>query len=255
MNDPTPIDPTALLQGLAGTYLRNPRRTTGACAACCGGVNPEYMLCYPCEAFRQQGRLSNAAGFCIYAAQGTQAGQLMYGYKAPYPAREHVVVMSLLLQLALNNHAQCPSRLVGQRVTHWAAVPSTRGRIAPHPLRGMVAAIRPEPEVVLTHVEGVQPVRQRVVPGLFRSGASLADGSHVLLVDDTWASGGTPLSAVHALREAGASWVSIIAVARWLSFDFMRAPTSGPTLDLHRSLLSQVVYDLSACPFTGSVCP
>lgn len=179
----------------------------------------------------------------------------MYGYKAPYPAREHIVVMSLLLQRALVNHAQCPGRLVGHRVTHWATVPSTRGRIAPHPLRGMVAAIRPEPEVVLTHVEGVQPVRQRVVPGLFRSGASLAEGSHVLLVDDTWVSGGRPLSAVHALREAGASCVSTIAVARWLSFDFMRPPTSGPILELHRDLLAQVVYQLGVCPYTGLGCP
>lgn len=255
MNDPTPIDPTVLLQGLAGTYLRNPRRSEGACAACCGTANPGYTLCYPCDAFHQQGCLPNATGFSIYAAQGTQAGQLMYGYKAPYPAREHIVVMSLLLQRALVNHAQCPSRLVGHRVTHWSTVPSTKGRTGPHPLRDMVAALRPEPEAALIHSQSVQPVRQRVVPGLFRSSLNLGGGSHVLLVDDTWVSGGRPLSAVHALRDAGASYVSVVAVARWLGFDFMRPPASGSTLELHRHLLRQVVYELGVCPFTASVCP
>ncbi len=32
VEDPGPVDLTLLLQGLAGTYLRNPLRTDGGCA-------------------------------------------------------------------------------------------------------------------------------------------------------------------------------------------------------------------------------
>jgi hypothetical protein len=255
VNDPTPVDPTALLQGLAGTYLRNTRRDAGACTACCGPTNPGYALCYQCASHQRAGNLPNATGFSIYAAQGTQAGQLMHGYKAPFPQREHLVVMSLLLQSALTNHIGCPSRLVGTPVTHWATVPSTRGRFGAHPLHQMVTNLRHEPEAVLVHQPGVQPVRQRVVAGLFRSPVALVEGSHVLLVDDTWVSGGRALSAVHCLRDAGASSVSVLSIARWLSFDFIRPPSSGSISELHHNLLGQVVFSPAICPYTGGYCP
>lgn len=132
MDQPDQIDPTVLLEGLAGTYLRNPRRDSGTCSICCAPANPGYETCYDCG-FTWRGRLPDLVGFCIYGAQGTQAGQLLHGYKASPPAREHLVVMSLLVQRALVNHAHCPEALVGRRVTHWAVVPSTRGRGSSHP--------------------------------------------------------------------------------------------------------------------------
>lgn len=40
--DPGPADLTLLLQGLAGTYLRNPLRTDGGCARCAGVTSPGF---------------------------------------------------------------------------------------------------------------------------------------------------------------------------------------------------------------------
>lgn len=253
MDQPDQIDPTVLLEGLAGTYLRNPRRDSGTCSICCAPANPGYETCYDCG-FTWRGRLPDLVGFCIYGAQGTQAGQLLHVYKASPPAREHLVVMSLLVQRALVNHAHCPEALVGRRVTHWAVVPSTRGRGSSHPLRSMVASCCQQPEATLVHDPRLQPIRKQVVPGLFRAPEALGRGRHVLLVDDTWVSGGRALSAVLALREVGAERVSVLAIARWLSFDFMRRP-SGAITQLHRELLKQDVYDLTVCPYTGGSCP
>lgn len=70
-----------------------------------------------------------------YAASGTQAGHLMYGCKASTPLPDHRLVVTLLLQRALVSHASCPVVLLGRPVTYWA-VPSTKGRPGPHPLRG-----------------------------------------------------------------------------------------------------------------------
>lgn len=255
LEDPRPVDLTLLLRGLAGTYLRNPLRTDGACARCAGVSNPGFAECFQCG--RVYGsRLPDLAGFMTYAADGTQAGHLMYGYKASTPLPEHRMVVTLLLQRALVRHADCPSVILGKPITHWATVPSTKGRPGPHPLRGLVGRFRPEPELPLHHMTGVTSQRKQVVPDLFRASTTIPSESHVLLVDDTWTSGGIVLSAVHTVRAAGASAVSVLCIARWLGFDFMSRPPAGhPNLDLRSQLLRQRVYDLDRCPYTGGRCP
>lgn len=50
----------------------------------------------------------------------------------------------------------------------------------------------------------------------FLCGGQLHQGSHVMLIDDTWASGGHAQSGALALRKSGASKVSVLVVARWL---------------------------------------
>ena len=44
-------------------------------------------------------------------------------------------------------------------------------------------------------------------------------GKSVLVIDDTWASGGSLITAVAALRKAEAATVTAVALARWLSTD------------------------------------
>lgn len=253
--DPGPADLTVLLQSLAGTYLRNPLRTNGGCARCAGVTNPGFAECFQCG--RVYGdRLPNLAGFMTYAADGTQAGHLMYGYKARTPLSEHRLVVTLLLQRALVSHAACPERITGKPITHWTTVPSTKDRPGPHPLRGLVGRFRPEPELVLHHVVGVASQRKQIVPDLFRTSDRVPWRSHVLVVDDTWTSGGIVLSAVHAIRAADASAVTALCVARWLGFDFMsRPPIGSPGHDLRSEVLGQRVYDPARCPYTGGRCP
>jgi hypothetical protein len=53
----------------------------------------------------------------------------------------------------------------------------------------------------------------------YQAAAPLPPGAHVLLPDDTWASGGHAQSAALALRAAGAVRISVLAVVRLLSDD------------------------------------
>ena len=72
-------------------------------------------------------------------------------------------------------------------------------------------------------------------------------GKHVLVVDDTWVSGGKSQSAAIALKDAGADAVTILCVARWLSYDYD---------DDHRRMIKELTapYDATMCPVTGGSC-
>lgn len=73
-------------------------------------------------------------------------------------------------------------------------------------------------------------------------------GQHVLVVDDTWVSGDKPQSAALALRAAGARTVTLLLVARWLSWNHN---------EQHKRLISSLKepYDARQCPVTGDACP
>ena len=61
----------------------------------------------------------------------------------------------------------------------------------------------------------------------------------MLLIDDTWTSGGHAQSAALALRQAGATRISALIVARWLTDDLGIAPRSrtpsAPRFDWERT--------------------
>ncbi len=81
-------------------------------------------------------------------------------------------------------------------------------------------------------------------PGVFA--APPGNYGHVLLVDDTWTTGGHVQSAAAALKAAGASHVTALVLARWL------APERGETASLIKRLT--VDYRLQQCPFTRGPC-
>lgn len=253
MTGPAQIDPQSFLGTLAGTYLRNVWRSAGACRLCGGSANPGFETCYTCSCYAP-GDQPSAAGFLAYGANGTTAGTLMYGYKDPAATIDQQAIVKLLAARGFA-HARCAERLVGSRVTHCATVPSTKARPDGHPLEHMVRPFLPWPLHPMRHNPEVAAVRQRVQPDLFVAAERLPADSHVLLIEDTWTSGNKPLSAVAALRAAGAGHVSLLCLARWLSFDFMVRPPGPAPTGLPATILEQTVFDLSICPFTGSACP
>lgn len=68
-----------------------------------------------------------------------------------------------------------------------------------------------------------------------------------MVIDDTWASDEFTQSAALALREAGASRVSIMVIARWINPDW------SPGHLLKKHLVGD--YDPLICPVTGGLCP
>jgi predicted amidophosphoribosyltransferase len=230
----------------AGGYLRNPVRQDRVTCAVCATPVAGYQRCYQCSSHGDAG-LADAIAFLTYAVPGQQSGYVMRGYKAPRPLEEHRTIVTLLILLALSQHADCPGALAGTPVTHWATVPSLPAKAGEHPLHRIVGTLASGSEVTLVAAAQARFPRD-VNPRHFSANARLPPGSHVLLIDDTWVRGGRAQSAVLALREAAAAHVSVLVVARWVKEDF------GDNAKFLREHASRD-YDPEICPWTGSNCP
>ena len=238
---------SAVLVSRAGGYLRNPvRQERVTCAACTTPV-AGYELCFRCNSYLAYDGLADAVAFLTYAVAGQQSGYVMRGYKAQRPVNEHVAIVAMLILLALSRHARCPGALAGAPVTHWATVPSLPTKPGEHPLHRILSNAALGAEVHLAPAANVQHPRD-ISPEHFSADCRLPLGSHVLLTDDTWTSGGHAQSAVLALRGAGATHVSLLVVARWIKEDY------GDNARFLRELAGKD-YDPSICPWTGGSCP
>jgi hypothetical protein len=101
-----------------------------------------------------------------------------------------------------------------------AVVPSGQGRAGAHPLASLVRSCVELPLVRLAvvapeaHTRGVNPGWVRVTDWGDRGGVLVVDGGDVLVVDDTWVSGGSAQSVAAALKLAGARRVAIVVLGR-----------------------------------------
>lgn len=182
----------------------------------------------------------------VYAKKGTQAGYLMHGYKQRPVAPEHRRIVATLSLVTLTLHLQCASQLLDAPVTNWATVPSLAGRPGRHPLHALVGRMIDLPEIAMSPGTNVNDPREVCVEN-FQAEPIRQRDAHVLLLDDTWASGGHLQSAALALRAAGAAHVSALVLARWIG------QSTVSTGDL-RTKLAQP-YSPATCPWTGSSCP
>jgi hypothetical protein len=238
---------SAALVSRAGGYLRNPLRQGNVTCAVCTTPSSGYERCYACNSHRFYDELADSVAFLTYAVAGQQSGYVMRGYKAPRQVKEHVTIVALMILLSLSMHSQCPGALAGGPVTHWATVPSLPAKLGEHPLHQLLSQVASHPEVRLVAAAGVRHPRD-INPDHFQASVQLPPDSHVLLVDDTWTSGGHAQSAVLALRRGGAAHVSVLVVARWIKEDF------GDNAKFLQGLSAQD-YDPKICPWTGGSCP
>ncbi|MBW8483011.1 hypothetical protein [Actinomadura parmotrematis] len=237
----------AALIATAGGYLRNPVRKSGVtCDVCTTPVEGGYRTCYRCKQHRLHSGVADAVAPVTYAVAGSQSGYMMRGYKAfPRKVEGPYRVVSLLTVLALEKHALCAEPMADAAVTHWASVPSLPVKPGEHPFHRIVSGTAPGREAVLEAASGVANARA-VDGGHFTVRGPLPKGAHVLLLDDTWTSGGHAQSAALSLREAGADRISVLVAARWMKSDYQHnARFLGELPD----------FDPYICPWTGSVCP
>jgi hypothetical protein len=238
----------------AGGYFRN-LVTEGTCSRCYTPIHG-VALCSRCRQDDATAGLPDARGFMIYASGNEpiqQSGRVMHDYKSPiFRSDDAVRTVTLLAALALQGHRACPGRLVGAQLTAWAVVPSLPPKVPDtHQLARILRSLaRPKSiEIVLRGID--QPADPRSLSAThFLVQTPVPDGAHVLLIDDTWTSGGHVQSAALALRAAGAAHVSVLVLARWLSEGWgatsaawMKANLSGPD------------YNPDICPWTQGPCP
>ncbi len=107
-----------------------------------------------------------------------------------------------------------------------AVVPSGQGRPGAHPLAGLVRACVGLPPVRLSLRSG-EIHHRGVSPGWLRVHTPVSGGD-ILVVDDTWVSGGSAQSTAAALKLAGARRVAIVVLGRHVNPD---DPRSAAFLD------------------------
>lgn len=246
----------AALTERAGGYLRNPIREPGLTCTVCTGPSNGFELCFQCRQHRQIPGAANIVGSMTYAIAGRQSGYAMRGYKTPVPVPEHRGVVTMLVRIGLALHLGCVEGLLNVPITHWSSVPSLPARAGEHPLHMIVGdcartgALSHTAEAPLRSAAVVANPRS-VTPDHFSLEGTLSSDSHVLLVDDTWVSGGHAQSAALALRRAGAGRVSVLAIARWLR------PARPADEARHDDLLRRLRdrdYDPSICPWSAQHC-
>ncbi len=155
----------------------------------------------------------------------------------------------MLLLAALDLHGDCTERRLGNELDAWAIVPSARtDRVGEHPLH--VVAKRAGivlPELDLTVYDPASDNRETSPHRFALCDDNDARARHVLLIEDTWTSGGNAQSAALTLRRADAATVTLVALARWLK------PDEASTGAFVTSRLTED-YDPLRCPMDEPAC-
>lgn len=214
--------PTVLeLSAPYGNYLL-PVRPAGphVCFVCGTSVAGTYPMCYQCsQAAQLLPACADAVAAIALSVKGRQYAHELWAYKNA-PSEETRAVLQLrlcaLLWRWVQGHEACLARRAGvpgfDRV---AVVPSTSGRTYA-PLGQMVGQVV-SPLVdryseLLTYNDEA-PADRSFDAQKFRPRMRL-DGDSVLLIDDTWTTGGHAQSAAAVLRGAGAAAVGVLVLGR-----------------------------------------
>ena len=235
----------------AGGVFRNAiRQPLITCAVCATPVDG-WERCFPCAQHhaRHGDQLADAVGVVTYAVERAQSGYVMRGYKAqPRCVEEHRTTLRMITALAVHVHTPCVGSSVGTPATHWATVPTLPRSSLPHPITELVSPFAHGLEVPLVAASSVSNPRGLDGSHFSAKSRDLPAGAHVLLVDDTWTGGGHAQSAVLALRTAGAAYVSVLILGRWLKPSF-----ASNAVFIRERLTAD--FDPMICPWTGASCP
>jgi predicted amidophosphoribosyltransferase len=222
----------------AATYeraMRNVQRVgDGICAICHTFIDPAYDRCYKCAS---QPDTLDAVMPITYSEHLGQMHTALRGYKEGLPQVQQYATVRLasILWLFLEEHERCIAMAAGAVGEHFDVVVSVpSSTVARDDRRGNLRWI------VSTGCGATADRYQRVLRPTDRvpSGREFdadrymaalpVDGLDVLLVDDTWATGGHAQSAGAALDAAGARTVGLVVIGRHVRPDW-RPVMDGPT--------------------------
>jgi len=188
----------------------------GQCRTCRGPAHGGYTQCFQCglHAETAPGSLADVVVPVGYAPKGSRLARHLWQYKAGQAEAQHR--LRALLLVFLRGHGPCVWRAAAMPPpSHVAVVPSGRGRPGAHPLAALVMPYLALPRAGLAVAAPDGPCGPHLDPGRFRARGPLR-GAAVLLLDDTWTSGGSAQAAAVALRDAGARHVAVLVLGRHL---------------------------------------
>ncbi len=248
-----------LMRTRVGAFYRNayPPGAMGVCGVCSGPAKNE--LCAPCASQRHTfgNRLADRVVVLFYA-QGQHPGHKhqsahdVQAYKYELPVAKCRDNLCLTAGVAIDLHGSCIQSAVGVTWDSVTFVPSAKRPGVSHPVVNIAKAVATEAEIASRFLLTVNPeasANREVVPDRFSVAPEYLDrveGSNVLIVDDTWATGAKAQSAAIAAKAAGAASVTVLCVARWLRWDWPD----------HAALLKTCtqLYDAFICPVSGEQC-
>jgi hypothetical protein len=206
----------AATAGLPGV----PEPGPGVCASCRGPARRGFARCYHCRLHAESapGLLADVVAPVACAPKGSRLAADLWLYKSGGAgSREAGAALLAMLLVFLHDEGPQVWQRAGAAAPDCACVvPSGRGRPGPHPLRGLVGGCLALPWAALVSRPGGDAWGRALDPGRFRAPRPLA-GAAVLLLDDTWTSGGTAQSAAVALKRAGARSVAVVVLGRHLT--------------------------------------
>jgi predicted amidophosphoribosyltransferase len=229
---------TLTVREAAATYERAMRNVQpagdGICATCHTFIDPAYNRCYKCSS---QPEPLDAVVPITYSEHLGQMHTALRGYKEGPSQVQHYAMVRLasILWLFLEEHEQCiaaAAGIRGERFDLVTTVPSsTTARDDRRSNLRWIAATGCG--ATADRFQRVLKPTDRVPAGRDynqdRYAATVpVDGVDVLLVDDTWATGGHAQSAGAALYTAGASSVGLVVIGRHIQPDW-RPVQDGPT--------------------------
>ena len=229
---------------LQRNFLRNPLPPgDGVCTVCRSTADARFDLCYQCSQHRTQsgGQLADAVVPIAYSLAGGQHDHHLIIYKSTAPSTQAQFHLSALGVLFLNQHWQCLAGAVGGIFTHVVTVPSTKGRQGPHPLETILAARIGLPALRPLANPAYPQADRNFHPDRFYLPPGTAAGARVLLLDDTWTTGGRVQSLAFTLKAAGAVAVAATVLGRRVN------PKYGPSAPMVDRLRTTTWFDINRC--------
>lgn len=255
------------LEQLAGHHARTVRRnlhlpedallkTLAMCPICTTPITLGYTQCKSCLDHLRSPYRDELADMVVpltYAVKDhpdlSQFYSDMFSYKRdPHPSDKALNRVASPVVAFSRYHLGCLEKVSGQPVTCVTTVPSGRGhsgerlsRIA-RGLSGSAALIRSR---------NTAPPRDARASGLKPDHIQFDSSvhGHVIILEDTWVTGTNAQSVAIQAHRAGASYVSIVAIARLLDYSW------SPARQLIDSWPPNATWRAEVCPVTGDTCP
>ena len=196
-----------------------PEPGPGVCACCRGPSGHGFARCFQCCLHEESapGLVADVVAPVAFAPKGSRLATDLWLYKSDRPGagKAGETLLALLLVFWRDEGPRVWRRARRPAPACACVVPSGRGRAGPHPLQTLVRGCLALPWARLLTRPGADAWGRALDPGRFRAPGSVA-GQVVLLLDDTWTSGGAAQSAAVALKRAGARSVAVVVAGRHL---------------------------------------
>jgi hypothetical protein len=196
------------------------------CSSCLGPVTG-FPQCYGCHnLFGGVNGAPNQLRSFIVPMTSALSPSPWYTALATYKTfqpRNGLVLVSVAHHF-LQTHASRVASLLGGEPTVVTVVPSKRGiSYDDQPLRIALSKAEPIQEKLretLRYGEGSTWGRQEYHPEAFTAGPVAVRGERVVLIEDTWVTGATAVSAAGRLLELGADGVALFPIARLVNANY-----------------------------------